>query len=145
MTTQIVKRIDKGFPLTYQELDENFENLRTTADNTSTNVAELSAVLSSSTVTINSLNPNQLINGSVGNAPLTVKYIIQLSYLDQIQVEEILVSCNIDNTYITEYGVIVSNEHLASFSADYVSGSLNLYITPSYQPLGVSLVKQILK
>lgn len=32
MPTTIVKRADKGAPLTHQELDQNFENLRATAD-----------------------------------------------------------------------------------------------------------------
>ena len=144
MTTQIVKRIDKGFPLTYTGLDDNFENLRTTADSAFETASTLSAVLSSSKVTISSLSMNQLIDATTAIEPCTVKFVVQLSNGTDIHVEEILVTYDGTNTYMSEYGVIMSNTPLASFLEGYSSGKLNLYITPTVSPLKVSLVKQII-
>lgn len=144
MTTQIVKRIDKGFPLTYTELDDNFENLRTTADSAFETASTLSAVLSSSKVTISSLDLNQLIDATTAIAPCTVKYVVQLNHNNNIHVEEILISYDGTNTYMSEYGVILSNSSLATFLEGYSNGKLNLYITPIAQPIKVSLVKQII-
>jgi len=144
MTTQIVKRIDKGLPLTYLELDANFENLRTTADTTKGIVDGISAVLSSSTATIDSLTPNQPLDESIGGAPRTAKYIIQMSYENNIHIEEILVTSDGINSYISEYGVIAPNDVLANFSVDYDTDRMRLLITPLFQPLKISFVKQVL-
>lgn len=145
MTTHIVKRIDKGFPLTYQELDENFENLRATADNTKVKTDVLSAVLSSSKVDVTSLTPDQILDSTVINEVRTVKYVVQILHNNQLHVEEILITSNGVESYISEYGVLAPSGEFSSFSTGVVDGSLILYVTPLFQPLNISFVKQVLQ
>lgn len=144
MTTQIVKRMDKGFPLTYSELDSNFENLRTTADIANDKITSISSIFSSLKTSISSLTSNQLIDSTTfSESSCAVKYVIKLSSDTKIHIEEILIAYDGTNTYISEYGVIISSTTLASFSEGFSNGKLNLYITPTVSPLNISLVKQI--
>ena len=61
----------------------------------------------------------------------TAKYLIQMSVGDDFHATEVLLIHDGTNTYMTEYGTIVTNTSLGEFSSEISGGNVNLLVQPS--------------
>jgi hypothetical protein len=119
---QLTLRIVKGSALTFQELDDNFTNL---------NNSKIEG--RSGTLTTTSTTPSQILDLFPVSSVRTLKYVVQASNatLGYFHATTLMVIHNDTSVFLTEYGVVLSNTSLATFTADIFEGNLRVLVTPT--------------
>lgn len=86
-----------------------------------------------STVTLITTNTNsdQIVDSVDGSVYRTVKYVIQVTSGSSYQTSELLVTHDGSTAYYTEFAMIATGSTIASFDVNYVSGNLQLRVTPT--------------
>jgi hypothetical protein len=74
---------------------------------------------------------NQVLDGISASTFRSVKYQIQVTSSTSYHVTEVMVIHDGIDTFITEYGTIITGSSLATFTADVSGGNLRLLTTPT--------------
>jgi hypothetical protein len=74
----------------------------------------------------------------------SAKYFIQAISGSDVYSSEILLTHNDENVYITEYGIVFSQNELISVSATIDSSNVNLIVTPLYNDTKIDFIRHTL-
>lgn len=74
----------------------------------------------------------------------SAKYFIQAISGSNVYSSEVLLTHNDENVYITEYGVVFSQDELISVSATIDSSNVNLIVTPLYNDTKIDFIRHTL-
>ena len=74
---------------------------------------------------------DQVIDSFDGELYRSAKYVVQTTHGADYQTIEILLMHNGTNVYITRYGLMFTNQELATFDATLVDGLIGLLATPA--------------
>lgn len=85
---------------------------------------------SSATLITTNTTANQIVDSVDGTIYRTAKYVIQVTSGSSYQTSEILIIHDGSVAYYTEFATISTGDNLATFSANYTNGALQLRVTP---------------
>jgi len=83
------------------------------------------------TLTTSDTTSNQVLDSISATTYRSVKYQIQITSSTSYHVTEVMVIHDGTDTFITEYGTIITGSSLATFTADVSGGNLRLLTTPT--------------
>lgn len=99
------------------------------------------ANLSSNVVVTSTNTANQILDIFSTTEFRSVKYLVQVSSGTDYQVSEILLLHNDSNSYITEYGLVVSNTNLVNYDSEISAGNVRLLMSPVNTINSIKLVR----
>ena len=110
------------------------------AANTKLNSLEFGEIISKS-VTTSTNSANQVLDTFSTSEFRSIKYQIQVDSNTDYQCSELLLIHNGTNSYITEYGLITTNNSLISYETNIISGNVVLLMSPVNNVNSIKLIR----
>lgn len=127
----------------YSGTDSNSISLAATASSVNTTFTQANSSFEKlSTISLDSgtNTANQVLHSFSTSSYRSIKYIVQVTSSTDYQVSEILLIHNGTTSFLTEYGLITTNNVLMTYDSDISTGNVRLLMTPSNSVSNVKFV-----